>query len=110
MGGTVIIRLPKLIGTKKLSPYEQLYALCAKRIGHPIASVSDVIVNKATGEILKKNESAWQWKHWDKKFMGKKCFMDRYFPWHWLNYSPREKEGLPNGKVEVVLKKTTKGN
>jgi len=43
------------------------------------------------------------------KFMGKKWF-DKGFAMHWLNYSPAEKEGVPDGKVKIVYTKTTKGN
>lgn len=98
------IKLPKLVGTKRVSPYMQLYKYIQKHVGKCTKGCkmnqSAVWVNEETGDILDLNEKEWFYKR-----ERNKIFVDRSFPFHSLNYSPAVKEGIQNGYAKVDVKK-----
>lgn len=107
-----IFRLPRLEGTKQLSPYDQLYHFIAKRLGMPwekfrkTYNVYDIAVCEATGKLLEGKQYAWERK--TNKTMDAISF-GRAFVMQVLNYAPAYREGIQAGKVEVEVKEGKNG-
>lgn len=98
----VIIRLPKLMGTKRKSPMEQFWSLIRRRIPSKMDNVKmrngAVFISSESCKILHDNEISWlKPKH---RNMPKRQW-SWSFGLHWLHVAPFEKE-MRNGYAEII--------